>query len=299
MVIDGLVTVIIPTHNNQASLEECLDSLRGQSYCPIEIIVILNGCSDATAQKLKQGYPEVKALANPVNLYYARALNQGIESAGGEFILSLNDDCVLDRDFIREARGAFSINEDIGMVSSKVFRKTGGLIDTTGLFLGRCRKPIERGYGRKDTGEFDSAGYAYGVCGAAGFYRRKMLDDIKDEYGYFDRRFKMFYEDLDLSWRANRRGWRCYYIPRAVAYHYRGKTARKVKSAPVFLNKWYFVSLPLPLQLSLIKNRYLTIIKNDSLLGFIINLPFILLYEIKMWGCVFAAVIFSMIFKRF
>lgn len=54
-----------------------------------------------------------------------------------------------------------------------------------------------------------------------------MLEEIKLGPDYFDADFRMFYEDLDLAWRANLFGWKAYYIPSAVAYHVRGGTARR------------------------------------------------------------------------
>jgi GT2 family glycosyltransferase len=87
----------------------------------------------------------------------------------------------------------------------------------------------------------------------------------------------MFYEDLDVAWRANLFGWKGYYVPSALAYHVRGGTARQ----GVGINKPFARRyLGDELLFDLIKNRYLTILKNESALGFILHFPFILTYEV-------------------
>ena len=279
-----LVSIIIATHNNKDCLKDCLNAVRRQGYKPIEVIVILNDCNDTSVRLLETEFPGVRTIINKENLFFACAQNQGIEIARGEFILCLNDDCVLDENFISEAVRPFSFDENIGMVSGKILRRDSLTIDSTGLFLGRSRRPIERGFNQRDTGRFQKAEYIYGVSGAAGFYRRRMLDEVKDAFGYFDSRFRMFYEDLDLCWRANIKGWRGYYIPQAIAYHKRGGSVSPGKTGGPFPGTFYFVRLPLSLQLDLIKNRHLTMIKNDSLKGVFLNLPFTLAYELKLWA---------------
>jgi GT2 family glycosyltransferase len=104
-----------------------------------------------------------------------------------------------------------------------------------------------------------------------------MLEDIKINSEYFDSDFRMFYEDLDIAWRGNLFVWKGYYVPSAIADHIRGGTARQ----GLGINKPYARRyLNDQLQLDLIKNRYLSIIKNESALGFLLHLPFIFLYDI-------------------
>ncbi len=325
-----LVSIIIATYNNESGLIACLASLKEQIYSPVEIIVVLNGCLyDAKAIILKYA-EKAKVIVNQENLYFARAQNQGIEAAKGEYVFCLNDDCAVGHNHISEAIKPFYMDDKIGMVTGKILRDDKVAIDTTGLFLGRSRRPVERGYGEKDAGQFENSGYVFGVCAGCGLYRRKMLEDIKDKYGYFDNRFKMFYEDLDLAWRSHKKGWRGYYVPQAIAYHKRGgslktigdntqpslsrvgtaqcavptKMSRRSPSTTpfrkflaslgmvrgmvslsnhnLFLSKFYFTRLSPDLQRDLLKNRWLTILKNDSFFGFVFNFPFIFAYELKL-----------------
>jgi GT2 family glycosyltransferase len=263
-------------------LGRCVHSLLKQNYPHLEIIIVANG-EDASSDNIRKEFPAIKIISNRENRFFSQAQNQGIKESKGEFLLCLNDDVVLERRFIDESIKAMNIDEQIGMVSGKILRMDKITIDSTGLFLGRSRRPIERGFNRKDNGQYDKAGYIFGVSGAAAFYRRAMLGDICDINGYFDKRYEIFYEDLDLAWRARRKGWRGYYTPEAVTYHRRGATVKTVAPNFKFLKRFNFVCLNEKLKVMLVKNRYMTMLKNDSFLGIIFNLPFILAYEIKLY----------------
>ncbi|MCX5714833.1 MAG: hypothetical protein NT033_08575 [Candidatus Omnitrophica bacterium] len=115
-----------------------------------------------------------------------------------------------------------------------------------------------------------------------------MLEQIKLGGEYFDNDFGFFYEDLDVAWRAQRHGFRGYYIPTAVAYHLRGFTARKGEGIDKPFARRFLSN---ELHARLIRNRYLAMLKNESLSGFLLRLPFIFLYD-----C--ASLAFVLLFKR-
>lgn len=275
-----MVSIIIVNHNRKDLLKACLDSIRGQSFKDIEIIAVDNASSDDSVEMVKTYYPEVNLIWNVRNLLFCKAYNQGVEKAKGNFILCINNDVVLDKDYLKEALGVVGLNARIGMVSGKILRTDKKTIDSTGLFLGRNRKALERGYGKEDKGQYEKPGYVFGVSGACSFFRKRMLKDIKDKNGYFDERFGMYYEDLDLCWRAQKKKWKAYYNPKAVAYHERGGTTVYPRSG----SRLNFFFLPDNLKERYIRNRYRCIKKNDSLQSIFMNLPFIVLYEIKVWA---------------
>jgi len=275
-----LVSVIIVTSGSKDYLEACLDSVKRQSYPDPEVIVIDNSLVPDLSAGIRESFPFIKLYSNPQNLYYGLSLNKGIALSRGDFILCLNDDVVLDREFISEALKGFSINDSIGMVSGKILRPDGKTLDSTGLFLTIWRTAKERGYGRPDRGQFERAGFIFGVSGSAAFYRRSMLEKVKQTGDYFDRSFRMFYEDLDISWRANKRSWQAYYIPDAKAFHVRGGSWRPDSALGKPICRRY---LDDRLHSELIKNRYLTILKNESLFGFLAHLLPIALYDLCAW----------------
>ena len=186
-----MISVIIVNYNRKDLLKKCLDSVRGQGFKDIEIIVADNASTDDSTQMLGTYYPEVRVIHNQENLLFCKAQNQGIESAKGDFILSLNSDCILDMDYLKEVLSASKLDEKIGMISGKILRMDKKTIDSTGLFLGRDRRAVERGYGLKDKGQYNNPGHVFGVGGACAFFRKSMLEDIRDGNGYFDERFGM------------------------------------------------------------------------------------------------------------
>jgi len=277
-----LTSIIIVTAGAGDYLERCLDSISKQTHKNFEVFVIDNSHQGRLKNGLSPRYPFAVFSPGPENNSYSGSLNKGMQFCRGDFILCLNDDCILDDRFIEEALKGFC-DDKVGMVCGKLLRWDNTTLDSTGLFLTFWRTAKERGYGRKDTGKYRSAGFVFGATGAAAFYRRKMLDEIREE-DYFDNNFGYFYEDLDVAWRAKRAGWKGYYVPLATARHLRGGTARSQKGqGKPFARRF----LSGQLQAELIKNRYLTIIKNESFIGFLLHLPAVVLYDCLVWGYTF------------
>ncbi len=280
----GLISVVVVNWNRRDLLRACLESLRAQTYRNLEVVVVDNTSCDNSLEYLKACSPGIKIIANKENLLYSYAQNQGIIQAKGEFILSLNNDVILDRDFLKEAITAMKTDENIGIVSGKILSGDKNFIDTAGQLLSRFRKPLERGYRQKDSGQFDKAGFIFGACGACALYRSRMLDEIRLQNAeYFDNDYGLFYEDLDLNWRANIFGWKAYYAPKAVGYHARGGSAKTGAPAIRFFRRFNFCCLSPSHQLMLLKNRYSTIIKNDTLRNFLRDFFFIFLYDFLIW----------------
>ena len=256
---NGLINVIVVTQKKGNYLSLCLDSISAQTYSNLTVSVIDN---------------------SQENLFYCQALNKGIAQGAAEFVLCLNDDVILEPAFIKEALKGFALNGNIGLVSGKILRTDRKTLDSTGLFLTYWRTAKERGYGNLDKGQFDKPQYIFGVNGAVAFYRRQMLEETKVNSEYFDHNFRIFYEDLDISWRAHRRGWKGYYVPLAVAYHVRGGTVRKERGINKKHARKYISD---ELYVDLIKNRYLTIIRNEAFISFILFSPFMLAYDLLAW----------------
>ncbi|MCM8765470.1 MAG: glycosyltransferase family 2 protein, partial [Candidatus Omnitrophica bacterium] len=223
MVKRGLVSAVVVDWQGMLFLRDCLNSLLVQTYKNWEVILIENEPRDDFLKEIENSFPHTKIIVNRKNIFYSSAQNQGINAAEGEFILSLNNDVVLDKNFLAEAVKSMESDKKIGIVSGKLLSFDGKFLDSTGQFLGYTRRPIERGHRERDLGKFDKPEFVFGACGACALYRKKMLEEIKIRDGeYFDAEYGLFYEDLDLNWRANRFGWRAYYNPKAIAYHLRG-----------------------------------------------------------------------------
>ncbi|MFA5119248.1 MAG: glycosyltransferase [Candidatus Omnitrophota bacterium] len=275
------VSIVIVTAGKGDFIKNCLCSLGKQSFRDTQVIVIDNSLLEHLSLSIVREFPSVRILKNELNMFYCRSLDQGIAVCEGKFILCLNDDVVLEGNFIEEALKGFSVSPDIGMVSGKILRADKKTLDSTGLFLSPWRTAVERGYGTPDEGRFARDGYVFGVNGAVAFYRKALLDGLKVEVSpgvteYFDNDLAFFYEDLDICWRAQNAGWKAYYVPSAIAYHVRGATARRAQGINKRFARFYLND---ELNFYLVKNRCLTIIKNEKLICFLMFFPLIFIYD--------------------
>ncbi len=264
--------MVIVSWNSRDHLDRCLTSLKRLERPVRQIVVVDNASTDGTPEWLAGRFPDVELLARPTNEGFCRANNLGIARTSTPFVLVLNPDTELEPDFLRRLLPAFDPPE-VGLACGKLFRFDRRTLDSAGQELGRSRQPVDRGYGRLDDGRYDHDEPVFGACGAAALYRRAMLESIADGEGeFFDETFFAFVEDLDLAWRARKLGWRAEYRHRAVGYHARGGTAR----GPLWRRRLAaMLGHRAEVRFHVVKNRYLTIMRNDSVAGYLLNIPFI------------------------
>jgi GT2 family glycosyltransferase len=269
------VAVVIVTWNSSAFIAGCLESVRKLERRPEEIVVIDNASTDGTAALVRDQFPDVRLIDAGSNTGFCRANNLGISHTTSPFVLVLNPDTTLDPRFLEELLPAFD-DPKVGIAAGKLLRFDGVTLDSCGQMLGLSRQPIDRGFGKKDKGQYDEDGEVFGACGAAALYRRTMLDQIADGAGqYFDESFFAFYEDLDLAWRAQRAGWRAVYRHRAVGRHARGGAS--AASGPRRYTS--LLSRSPEVRFLVLRNRWLTILRNDDLGDFMSHLPFVLVRD--------------------
>jgi len=274
------VAVVIVSWNAERFLADCLESLRRQTRPPAETLVVDSGSTDGSIDVVRR-FTRVRLIACESNVGFCKANNLGIRDTSSPNVLVLNPDTRLEPDFLERLLVALD-DPRVGVVTGKLRRFDGRTLDTAGQLLGRSRQPIDRGYGKPDVGQFDRDEEVFGACGAAALYRRRMLDAIADPGAcYFDESFFAFGEDLDLAWRARRLGWKAVYVHRAVGYHARGGSA----GGSPRLRRWAAMLGRAPeIRFHVVKNRYLTILRNESLGGYLRHLPFILARDLATLG---------------
>lgn len=267
------VSAVIVNWNHGHLLSGCLDALLAQDYAKLDITVVDNGSQDGSPRRIADSYPGVSLWTFSRNLGFSAALNWGISHTEGDLVLSLNPDVIANENFVTQLVLAIADDESIGIVAPKLLQADNpAFLDSTGLFIDRRRRPFDRGQGEPDTGHYDTLPDVFGACGAAALYRRTMLRDLAVGGECFDESFFAYYEDADLSWRAQLQGWRSVYAPRAVAVHDRGwgDTLRKRGRATKGTQGPRLA----------LRNRYLMAAKNDSLTHFLRDLPLILAAEV-------------------
>lgn len=216
-----MISIIIPNYNGKHHLKTCFDSLRNQSFRDFEIILVDNASSDDSINFTNENYSEVRIIKLNYNTGFAKAVNEGIKRSNSEFILLLNNDTECDREFLTEMMKGV-VEETVGSVACKMLNfDDRNFIDDAGDFIKLKGSPYARGYEERDIGQYNDSGFIFGACAGAALYRRKIFDEI----GFFDEDFFAYYEDVDLSFRMQLSGYKCFYNPKAVCYHKRGSTS--------------------------------------------------------------------------
>ena len=268
------ISVIVITCNSEKFIRLCLDSVLNQRRSGLEIILVDNGSQDRTIGIIKDSFPGLTLIENPVNLGAAEARNQGIKLAQGRWVLVLDCDTILEDSFLFNIIKIINgLPSKVGMLQPKILNLDKKTIYSCGIHLSWSRRFYDIGSQKCDRGQFNRAKEISGSCSAAALYRRKMLEELKEDTGYFDRRFFFLVEDVDLAWRAQKRHWKCLLVPDAVCYHH-GNSSRLDAKMRQFLN---------------FRNRYLMVRKNEGILGYLAKVfPFVL-YDLPRFCYLFLA----------
>lgn len=218
--------VVIPNWNGADMLAECLKSLEAQTE-KCQIVVVENGSTDNSAELVKEKFKKVTLLEFPDNAGFAGGVNRGIRHAleqGAEFIVLFNNDAVADKNWLKELVKEAEDNPGAGIVTGKLLRTDKKHIDSTGDFYTIWGLPFPRGRNQLDEGQFDKSEEVFGASGGASLYRAELFKQI----GLFDEDYFAYFEDVDISLRAQLAGWKVRYTPEAVAYHGVGATSSKM-----------------------------------------------------------------------
>lgn len=221
---DHFISIIIVGWNHWFTLENCLHSIYKQKHKNFEVIYIDNASTDCSVLNISKRFPYVKIILNPKNNGFAKACNQGISIARGQFVFILNPDTELEYDAVGNLIKTISVNATIGICSPKILHfDNPKIINSIGMTFNKRGRQYHIGDGEFDNGKYSLEREVFMVAGAAMFCRKKMLDEI----GGFDELFFAYGEDSELSLRAWWNGWRCVYNPESVIYHVRNSAAKK------------------------------------------------------------------------
>ncbi|OWY19390.1 glycosyl transferase family 2 [Sphingobacteriales bacterium UPWRP_1] len=232
------LSVIIVNYNVKYFVEQALLSVRKASEgLPVEVIVVDNNSVDGSAELIGQKFPEVLLLANTRNVGFSAANNQGIQMATGEYILLLNPDTVVEEDTFRKTIGFMDEHPEAGALGVKMY-------DGKGVFLPESKRglptpatafykmtglsalfPHSKTFNHYYLGHLsnDEIHEIEVLSGAFMLLRKKVLDEI----GLLDETFFMYGEDIDLSYRIIKAGYKNYYYPHTRIIHYKGESTKK------------------------------------------------------------------------
>ena len=263
-----LVTVALVTWNSAAWLERCLDCIARQTHRDLELIVVDNASTDASASIA--GTRAKRLIRNDVNRGFSAAMNQIIAVAGGEFIQLVNPDAFLEPEYIARLLNAFdNADPSFAMATGKLLRDDGSGIDSMGIRMTRSGRHLDI---TEASGLGPQASEVFGVSGAAAMYRTAFLRDVAMDGEVFDEDFFAYREDADLAWRGRLFGYRAMCVPDAVARHVRRVTPERRGELPAEIN------------MHSVKNRFLLRKKNEGLYIALRNAPFEIARDLLVLG---------------
>jgi GT2 family glycosyltransferase len=232
------ISIVIVNYNVKYFLEQCLHSVRKASQnISSEIFVVDNNSVDGSCAMIREKFPEVHLIENNENLGFSIANNQAIRLSSGRYILLLNPDTVIEEDTLTRCLDHMEKNPDAGALGVR-------MIDGKGNFLPESKR------------SFPTPGIAfYKVFGFSrlfpksrvfsryhlGFMHENETNDVEvlpgafmmlrktalDKVGLLDEDFFMYGEDIDISYRLMRAGFRNIYFPETTIIHYKGESTRK------------------------------------------------------------------------
>ena len=232
------ISIVIVNYNVKEYLAHALSSLQkaleGFSH---EIIVVDNNSVDGSVSLLRSKFPQVIIIENKENLGFGRANNQALQLVNGEFVVLINPDTLVQEDTFRKLLEFFNQHPQAGAATCKI-------INPDGTFAIDCRHSIPTpsialwkvlGLSRlfphsKIFGQYNLTYLAENqtsqvpaISGSFMMVRREVFERV----GYFDERFFMYCEDIDLCQRINEEGYQIFYVPSTQIVHYKGESTKK------------------------------------------------------------------------
>ncbi len=259
-----LISIVILNYNGKKFLTDCIESIKLETNHEYEIIVVDNASPDNSGRESAIKYPECKFILNERNLGVPEGLNIGIKNSSGEFIVLMNNDVKVTRGWLDNFLDAYKNNghalyqpKFLKMINPEILDGTGDMINIFGFGFARDKGKKDHNVGNR----IEEISYASGTCM---FLPRKIISDV----GYFDQKLFAYHEELDFGWRARLYGYKSFYVPNSIIYHY-GSAGWGWSG-----KKFYFLE----------RNRWFVLLKNYSLRTITILFPSLLLLEIIMLG---------------
>jgi len=235
-------SIVILNYNGEKFLEKTIHSVFSLNY-PIdkyEIIIVDNASTDGSydvLDKLKKPNPKIHLIKQTKNVGFSAGNNVGIKRAKGKYVVLLNNDCEVDTNWLKELVAVAEKDDKIFAVNPKVYLGKTNKIQNAGIRVFNNGYAQDRGaipnnkvqeY-EEDRGQYDNEEEINAVCAVATLYRKSLLDKI----GAFDESFFLYYEDVEISYRARKQGYKLMYAPKALAYHLHSASSKEL--SPLFI----------------------------------------------------------------
>ena len=220
-------TIVIPNINGKGWLKDSIESVYAQTEQSFRLIVVDNGSTDESLEQARSycSRENFTLIENGTNTGFSHAVNQGIALADSEYVVLFNNDAFAEPDWLAELIRTAETDPKIFAVQSLMIRHFDReLADDAGDYVTWMGFACKTGDGRRAS-RYTKCRRIFSACGGAALYRKSILDEI----GNFDENFFAYFEDVDLSWRANNAGYKNLLCPTARCYHICGASTGAVR----------------------------------------------------------------------
>jgi GT2 family glycosyltransferase len=219
-------------------LEQCLQSIfAAVKSIDAEVFVVDNNSVDNSVEMVLEKFPQVQLIQNKENVGFSKANNQAIRAAKGEYILLLNPDTVVESDTFEKVLNFMDITQDAGGLGVKMINGRGEFLLESKRSLPLPAVAFYKIFGLsklfKKSKKFGKYHLSYlnsdeihtveVLSGAFMLLRKSVLDTV----GLLDEDYFMYGEDIDLSYRIIKSGYKNYYFPKTRIIHYKGESTKK------------------------------------------------------------------------
>ena len=225
-----LVSALVVSHNSKDLLLQSLHAFFTSADVPVEAVVVDNDSADGSAAAVTDEFPQATVLVQSKNLGYGRAANLGLERCQGRFVLLLSTDVTVDPQSVGKMADFLLTRLDAGAVGPRVLLPDGKLdpdcrrsfpIPSTLFYrtVGLSRLfPKSPRFGRYNMGHVPDTDVHEMDAGTGACLMLRMA--TLERVGFFDPRYFMYGEDIDLCYRLKLGGWKVFYLPSAGAMHH-------------------------------------------------------------------------------
>jgi len=234
-----LVTVVVLAHNNYADTAECLHSLQYLDYAPLRLLVVDNGSTDGTGDRVLAEFPQASLVQTGRNLGVAGGFNAGVIPAlqgGADYVCILNNDTTVSPDMMTLLVQAGEVDPQAVILMPKVLHyNEPGRIWSAGAQY-RCFPPaiVMRGLNQPDDGRFDTPALIEFAPTCGLLLHRRAFERV----GLFDDGYFFYFDDWDFSLRVRHAGMTIRYVPTARLYHKVSRTIQHKGRPPFFWRTW-------------------------------------------------------------
>ena len=232
-------SIVIVTWNALELIRRFLPSVANTEYDNFEIVIADNASTDNTRDWIKENYPQCKVVTYNQNFGYAGGNNRAVKYCTGDIIVFLNNDVRTDEAWLTHLNEAFN-DQAVSIVQPKIRSEeepdrfeyagaAGGFIDWLGypFCRGRIFDTVE-----KDTGQYDDSSDIFWASGAAFAVRKELFEELNG----FDENFEFHMEEIDLCWKAWRKGTVIRFEPKSIVYHLGGGSLPMGNPRKVYYN---------------------------------------------------------------